>query len=696
MKKYFTFKLLLGSFLTFGWAIQAQSQNFVCGSTEAQQELYQKHPELQQQQADFDAYVRDYINQNYNKTNRNQIIIPVVFHVIHDYGVENISDAQIIDQINILNRDYNKLNADTALALPEFKPIIANVGIEFRLAQIDPNGNCTNGIDRIASPYTYLGNDQAKLNPWDRRKYLNIWTVKKMRDGVAGYAYKPISVSGANFPIDGIIILHDYIGSIGTGNPSGSSRALTHEIGHWLNLSHVWGDNNSPGGACGDDGIQDTPVTKGYTTCPAPTACSICDPNIRENYQNYMDYSYCEVMFTEGQKQAMLAALSSDVSFRNNLWTPENLAATGVLSPTVCSPKADFFAVNTMVCNGTTVNFKDNSTNATPTSWSWSFPGGTPSTSTVQNPSVKYDTPGIYPVTLTVTNAQGTSTTTKDNYMIISPNWSDYNASYSESFEDQTASDKWIKINASNNLKQWSRTADVGYTGSSSMLLSGYYQAHGDVDELISPSYDLRYMTNMTMSFKYIGASKATNYSDMRDSLTVYISTDCGKSWGAVKLTIKRANLIKAGYSDSFFKPSASDNWTTATLNLSSTYAQPNVRFRFRYFSGQLTNNFYIDDFNISGVLSISDMEADGNSINVYPNPFDSETYVTINTVTENQKVTVNLLDLTGRTVVNIFEGTQVANEAKYKLERNNIAAGIYLIKAEVGQRQVFKKVIIE
>ncbi len=139
------------------------------------------------------------------------------------------------------------------------------------------------GIDRIASPLTYLGNDAAKLNPWDRRNYLNVWTVKKMENGVAGYAYKPLSVSGINFPIDGIIILHDYIGSIGTANAD-RSRALTHEIGHWLNLSHPWGDNNNPGQACGDDGIADTPITKGHTDC-VPVADYSCDINNLNNAQ---------------------------------------------------------------------------------------------------------------------------------------------------------------------------------------------------------------------------------------------------------------------------------------------------------------------------------------------------------------------------------------------------------------------------
>lgn len=893
MKKNFIFQIL-GLLLIFN-TFQSKAQHLNCGSSAAQEAIYQKHPELRQQQIEFDQYVQNYVNEHYLEANRNMLIIPIVFHVIHDYGVENISDAQIIEQVAILNRDYNLMNADTSLIVDAFKSVKANIGIEFRLAQKDPQGNCTNGIDRIASPLTYLGNDAAKLNPWDRRNYLNVWTVKTMENGVAGYAYKPISVSGQNYHIDGIIILHDYIGASGTSNID-HSRALTHEIGHWLNLSHPWGDNNSPGNACGDDGIPDTPITKGHTDC-VPVADFTCEVNsfsnaiytfnnvttssgnidatsppsqvinnvtklqlsnfssagvspnsvadsafafsawdtdplafdtvyanltgavntskyyqftvtpvlgqafslaaltfkvnrgvegpttfvvrssvnnyttnlpalispantmlstqtnnvfyikgdfignlggskvnlagfaniykpvtfriyaynaesangyfsiddvtitgsygLVENVQNYMDYSYCSTMFTEGQKQAMYAALYNDVSFRNNLWSNENLILTGVLNPTTCAPKADFFAVNKFVCSGTTINFKDNTVNAPATSWSWSFPGGTPSTSTVQNPSVNYPTPGYYPVTLSVSNGLGSNSATKTNYIFVSPNWSDYDASYVESFEDQGLSDRWFKINASNNTKQWQRVTDAGATGSSSLMLSGYYQGEGDVDELISPSYDLRYMTNLSLSFKFIGASKATSVNDMRDSLTVYASTDCGKSWGTPKLILKRANLIKAGQLEAPYKPSAGDAWTTATVNLPAvSYAFANVRFRFRYTSGTLTNNFYIDDINIGGVLNVEEMIGGNEQLQVYPNPFEQEATLTLS-VAKPEKVTMVLLDITGRTVASIFKGVQAQETMNYKIEKQNLSSGIYLIKAQVGERQIVKKVMI-
>ena len=127
--------------------------------------------------------------------------------------------------------------------------------------------------------------------------------------------------------VDGVIALSTYVGSIGTSSPT-NSRTLTHEIGHFFNLQHVWGNTNAPGVACGDDGVSDTPITKGWDHCPSSNY-DVCNNGVDENFQNYMEYSYCDVMFTQGQNTRMHAALNSTVQNRNNLWTTNNLIATG-------------------------------------------------------------------------------------------------------------------------------------------------------------------------------------------------------------------------------------------------------------------------------------------------------------------------------------------------------------------------------
>lgn len=265
--------------------------------------------------------------------NAQQDTIQVVFHVLHQGGIENISDVQIIDAVRILNEDFNKRNADTVSVIPVFQNIIGNAGIEFQLATIDPQGNPTTGIDRIYTTFATPTNvDSFYLNQWDQSSYLNIWTAKVG----AVPAPNPLSPASADsFPEkDGIIILPQYVGSIGTGLYA-LSRALTHQVGHFLNLMHPWGNTNDPGVTCGDDSVSDTPITKGFTYCAIDSNAAVCTPGIIENAQNFMEYSYCSRMFTQGQVNRMKDCLNSSVGHRNNLRSKHITGIRNLLTTTL-------------------------------------------------------------------------------------------------------------------------------------------------------------------------------------------------------------------------------------------------------------------------------------------------------------------------------------------------------------------------
>lgn len=267
--------LALLSTCALGTSLLAQQAPTLCGTDQERARLIAQDPTYLEREAAFLQELRDLMRNSAVDRDGDQVYrIPVVFHILHQKGSENISNEQILSAMEILNRDYDKRNADTLGIHPAFENNIADMDIEFRLATRDPNGNCTNGIVRHQTIETFRGEATSKLKPWPREKYMNIWVTDRILSGAAGYfTYGGWSV------LDGIMILNDYLGNVGTGT-TGRDRALTHEVGHFLSLAHIWGSNNgvpdpnTPDYAmqsdCGDDGVDDTPFTRGWNTCVSP------------------------------------------------------------------------------------------------------------------------------------------------------------------------------------------------------------------------------------------------------------------------------------------------------------------------------------------------------------------------------------------------------------------------------------------
>lgn len=689
--------LLPTLFAVFAVAAVANAQSGLpCGTTDFNDRLKQQHPAEVQQAEDQLRSETENLLQHGEGRSTSTYVIPVVFHIIHDYGTENISDAQVLDEMAILNRDYAKLNPDTTNIIPEFMGVASAADIEFRLATIDPEGNCTNGIERIASKKTNQADDASKLNPWPREKYLNVWVVKTIgASGVAGYAYYPSAVVGLGLAIDGVIILHDYIGSIGTGSV-GTSRALTHEIGHYLNLAHCWGSTNSPGVACGDDGIPDTPKTKGWDHCPTAAQAKVCDTAIVENYQNYMEYSYCSNMFTHDQVIAMHATLNSNVSDRNHLWRPDNLVATGTATTTAssCAPNADFHGNRRMVCPGGTITYTDDSWNGTVSSRIWTFDGGTPATSTAANPTVTYNTPGIYTTTLMVTNAQGTDTKVKTGYVIIGTGYG-LPGPVSESFENgDPLQQGWTAINYNEDNIHWRSVNMAGSTGSSCMMIDNYYNDRGEVDELITPAYDLRYLTGMQLTFKSSFASKVQDTSLLDDRLRVFISSNCGQTWQQIYIRTG-AQLVSSGQVPTPFVPGYDPSlWRAFSVNVSSVWAQSHVMFKFEWTGSKYGNHFFLDDINVSGgTVGIAE-HGENTSMEVFPNPAQDNANVSVNLASE-QYVKITLTDLNGRLVKMISNEKMPQGQQLVSFSTADLAEGLYLVTVDDGLTKQVKKLAV-
>ena len=251
--------------------------------------------------------------------------IPVVVHVIYNNSTENISDAQVLSQINVLNEDFRRTNPDADDTWSQ----ATDSEIEFCMATSDPLGNATSGIVRTSTSVSAFGtNDQMKFassggaDAWPASDYLNIW-VCDISGGILGYAQFP----GGSATTDGIVIDYQYFGTIGTASaPFDLGRTATHEVGHWLNLRHIWGD----GGCNVDDFVSDTPASNSanYGCALGNSACGSVDM-----VQNYMDYSddACMNLFTLGQRNRMRALFESG-GYRSSLL---NSSACGdVVAPT--------------------------------------------------------------------------------------------------------------------------------------------------------------------------------------------------------------------------------------------------------------------------------------------------------------------------------------------------------------------------
>jgi len=231
------------------------------------------------------------------------IQVPVVIHILYHTPDQNLQMEAIDRLINALNRDFNKRNADTVNIPAAFKPYATSMGFEFKLATQDPAGRITSGIVRKYTPIKYwMSDDKMKFNAsygddaWDSKSYLNIWLCN-MQD-VLGYSTLP----GMDPQKDGVVIsFEDIMNLKGTSPLFNDFRTLVHEVGHWVNLYHIWGD-----GYCGDDRVDDTPKQSTYTPgCPSGTRISCGANNTGDMYMNFMDFTddVCMNMFTTGQRK---------------------------------------------------------------------------------------------------------------------------------------------------------------------------------------------------------------------------------------------------------------------------------------------------------------------------------------------------------------------------------------------------------
>ena len=277
---------------------------------------------IYEKNAQIERYTEGYVSRvkNNHFSLRQVVRIPVVVHVVWKNDEENISEAQIKSQMGVLNKDFRKLNLDFKNVPAGFKDIAADCEIEFFLVQCDTIGNVSTGIMRYKTTVDNIGstfsNNKRAIyytstggaNNWRPSEYLNIWVCKL--NNVLGFV-TPLAKAQTTPSEDGVVVDYRVFGTIGTAANTPNhrdGRTTTHEVGHYFNLLHIWGSNNS----CEDDDlVADTPLQEGPSSgCPSFPASDACAPNIQ--FSNFMDYTNDECMglFTQGQKARMLATLN--------------------------------------------------------------------------------------------------------------------------------------------------------------------------------------------------------------------------------------------------------------------------------------------------------------------------------------------------------------------------------------------------
>lgn len=340
------FLLSFSAILLFAFGVNAQQRT--CASHDVLLQQLAENPLLRTQREAIERHTENYLHST-GAHDRVVVTIPVVVNVVYNTTAQNISDAQIQSQIDVLNADFRKLNSDWTNTPAVFQGLVADMEVQFCLATQDPTGAATTGIRRRQTNSTsFSTNDAVKqstngIAAWDRNKYLNLW-VCNLSGTLLGYAQFP----GGAAATDGVVIDYQYFGTIGTATaPFNLGRTATHEVGHWLNLYHIWGDDGT--GCTGSDQCADTPNQGGYNAgCPTFPKISCSNGPNGDLWMNYMDYSddACMYMFTAGQK-ARAQSLFSTGGARVSLLTspgcqpptgggtcavPSGLNATGITS----------------------------------------------------------------------------------------------------------------------------------------------------------------------------------------------------------------------------------------------------------------------------------------------------------------------------------------------------------------------------
>lgn len=703
-----------------------------CGTIEHHEYLKQTRPNYQQDLNQYNQMIDQYLaNQAISKTAVVTVTIPVVVHVVYQNATENISNAQAISQVQVLNDDFAKLNADAIkVTQPTFSTVASGAQIRFCLAQRDPLGNATTGVVHYSTTVSTFGtNDNVKnsatggATAWDVTKYVNIW-VCDMGTSLLGYGEFP---TGSLSNTWGLVLNYRYTGSGGSAQaPFNLGRTGTHEFGHCFNLFHIWGDDN---GACsGSDQCADTPNQANASGGTFPQgsiqtdACATASPGYM--WMNYMDYTddNAMYMFTAGQVARMEAVVNTapwNILASSNGCSPVtalDASILNIISPVNGSsncnnsvtPKITLNNAGSTAITSATILYRMDALATQTLNWTGSLASATSTVLTLNTYSGLSN--AAHTFSATVINPNGTADGNSANNSLTST-FTVISAPagaalpFVERFDGVTFPPTgWVETNTNvlDAAYSWTRLANttgipvVPTTTACAKMdnFAGNIDIVGQKDALRTPAISL---SGANSSVRVVFDRSHRRYSNTDiDSLNIYISTDCGGTWtrlytkGGTQLATVTGTLTTA------YTPTSNAQWARDSVSLSAYVGQPSVYLKFESRSGW-GNNLYLDNINVSNLTTagIESIEQSLPVLDVFPNPNAGVFSVNISNVNKDANVTINVLNAMGQVMSSPLNFKGSANGV-HSVNLSHLSNGVYFITIQSdSDKLVTKKIVI-
>ncbi len=721
-------RIFVSIFIILAVNIGIRAQEKRCGTEEVEKIRRAKNP-LVPSEKEFEMWIRSKLKEAGNRrralksegSEETPRYIPVVVHVLHKGEPvgegSNLSDKQIFSQIDVMNEDFQRRNADTLLTEDLFKPIASGMNIKFVLAKTGPDGNPTTGIDRKKGSNDTWDPYQRELicaeSYWPAEDYLNIWVCDLTRGYLGLSQYPDIDLPGLEYEdtenrlTDGVIIDYTVFGSV-EKDPDADlpplydrGRTTTHELGHFFGLKHVWGDSY----ACGpDDYVDDTPQSNKDYNGECPSAAFSCESD--DMYENYLYYTKdaCMNAFTKQQVERMDVVLNNAPRRVSLINAPGvnpppgsfyDLALKKILSPGVISCHTMQTELVVQLQNLGTITAKEFSIHYQTTGVQETYVYKGDSLRSGQIIEVTIATlplvAGNYRLNLDLEitdNEVDVDPSNNSLSNVFAVNDSRDFIPYREQFDvleiQQTS---WSVINHDGEITWKIKNAPAQKEENTSAYINLYdYEKLQASDWLVSPALDFSGAGQASLFFK-------TSYGrrpERNDVLQIWASVNCGRTFDYLVYELSGDELTDI-LSDGPWSPTGPSDWKQFSVDLPQLAGLKDVRIAFVTINSQ-GNNLYLDDVEFFTVKAEDVKKLDQNDFMVFPNPAQNNFSLTLY-LDQRENINVAVYNATGALVYkNIFRD---ALNQTYYFDMTGKSKGLYIVQIRGNQFTRTKKLLL-